>query len=611
MDDIALSPRRTPPVPKRLIAGVAIAAVLVAAGVIYRAQGASPPPAARYLTAAAESGDVSSGVTATGPIAAVAAVPLNFKLSGRVAEIDVQVGDAVAAGQVLARLDPTDLQAQLRQAQANLAAAQASYRKLVQGPTATDVAAARATVDAARTQVATEQRNHEAAQSAMANDAAAAQASVASARQEVAAAEQALEDAQRAAADAQSAFDALPAVIAQQIATAKNNLWARQLDRDAICGRGKGAACNTANAQVAAAETAVDQAGAQAAQETIQGQTTVDQAQAQVNQAQAQVDRARASVSEAQANVASAQARAAQAVQSAQGRAELATSGVQTAQAAYDRAVSRPTQAEIDGATAQIAVQQANVDLAQTNLDSAVMTAPSAGVVTALNGAVGQWLTGGSTSGAAASAATGANNSAIGDAGNFISLTDLSRLQIRAQVNEADVSRVRAGQQVRFTVDAFTGQTFEGKVQTVQPLGATLQNVVWYTVLIDTAPAADATLTPTPVSTVTPEPRDSEARLLPGMTASVTILTTDLRDVVLIPNAAISYSQSSGQSQSEPSASPIASAAQGAATVIVVSDGVGSPRSIQTGASDDHNTQVLSGLEPGEHVAVGAALAGP
>src|SRR5229473_2410590 len=106
MDDVASAPRRLPRISGKLLAGLVIASV-VAAGLVYRAQSALPSTGVTYLTATVQKGDLSSGVTATGPIAAATAVPLNFKLSGRVAEIDVQIGDRVQPGQVLARLDPT------------------------------------------------------------------------------------------------------------------------------------------------------------------------------------------------------------------------------------------------------------------------------------------------------------------------------------------------------------------------------------------------------------------------------------------------------------------------------------------------------------------------
>ena len=76
-----------------------------------------------YQTAVATQGNVVVAVSATGPITLPASVPLSFKTSGKLSEIDVSVGQTVTAGQVLAREDTTDLQAAVDQAQATPGAA--------------------------------------------------------------------------------------------------------------------------------------------------------------------------------------------------------------------------------------------------------------------------------------------------------------------------------------------------------------------------------------------------------------------------------------------------------------------------------------------------------
>src|SRR6185369_8254299 len=98
---------------------------------------------------------------------------------------------------------------------------------------------------------------------------------------------------------------------------------------------------------------------------------------------------------------------------------------------------------------------------------------------------------------------------------------DLRRIEIWASVDEGDVGRVQPGQDVTFTVTAFPGTTFRGEVMQVRLGPQTIQNVVTYTVVI----AAD----------------NPDLRLLPGMTATVRIVS-DRRDQVLrVPNAALRY----------------------------------------------------------------------
>src|SRR5581483_4412045 len=91
-------------------------------------------------------GDVVASVSATGSIVAVNDLPLTFKMSGKLAELDVQTGARVAKGQTLARLDTTDLQRALDQAKAQREEAEANLAKIEAGPTTAQRNVARAAV---------------------------------------------------------------------------------------------------------------------------------------------------------------------------------------------------------------------------------------------------------------------------------------------------------------------------------------------------------------------------------------------------------------------------------------------------------------------------------
>ena len=111
--------------PRRLLVGVA-GVTVAAAGAYAYSDGliGNRTSAPTYATAAVSHGPVRVSVGATGPIADPTSVPPTFKSAGKLAEIDVAVGDHVAAGQVLAREDPTDLQAALDQDQVSVQNAQ-------------------------------------------------------------------------------------------------------------------------------------------------------------------------------------------------------------------------------------------------------------------------------------------------------------------------------------------------------------------------------------------------------------------------------------------------------------------------------------------------------
>jgi HlyD family secretion protein len=129
---------------------------------------------------------------------------------------------------------------------------------------------------------------------------------------------------------------------------------------------------------------------------------------------------------------------------------------------------------------------------------------------------------------------------------------------------------IRPGNAITFTVSAYPGATFSGHVTSINPLGNSSQNVVTYTVFCQVDP--------------------SSTPLLPGMTASVTLVSDSRTDVVLVPAGALQF----GQSQGFP-----------LGTVMVMANGTPGPRTIQTGLSDGRMTEVLSGLQPGEVVITG------
>ena len=101
----------------------------------------------------------------------------------------------------------------------------------------------------------------------------------------------------------------------------------------------------------------------------------------------------------------------------------------------------------------------------------------------------------------------------------FIIARNLSDMQVEASIDESDISRVRIEQKVAFTIDAFPGRSFEGKVSQIRKAAVASQNVVTYTVVVGFA--------------------NPNASLLPGMTANVRIITETRDNVLKVPNAAL------------------------------------------------------------------------
>ncbi len=154
-----------------------------------------------------------------------------------------------------------------------------------------------------------------------------------------------------------------------------------------------------------------------------------------------------------------------------------------------------------------------------------------------------------------------------------MTLTDIADPQVTAQVSEADIGKVRGGQPSTFTVTAYPDGTFTGTVATIEPTGQTTPNVVTYNMLINVDP--------------------TDVQFLPTMTATVTIITQEDTDAVLVPNAAISYAES--QAGANRGSAGRTSGGGRLASVYVLRNGSEVLVPIEIGASDGVYTVVLSG----------------
>jgi HlyD family secretion protein len=168
-------------------------------------------------------------------------------------------------------------------------------------------------------------------------------------------------------------------------------------------------------------------------------------------------------------------------------------------QADYDAALA---QYEANDATRKQSIAQ--VERARINLRYATIKSPIDGVVISRAVDVGQ------TVAASLSAPT-----------LFTIANDLTKMQVQANVDEADIGKVENEQEVSFTVDAYPEQTFHGKVRQVRLSPKMEQNVVNYTVIIDV-----------------PNP---ELKLMPGMTATVTIMINKKEAVLKVPTVALRF----------------------------------------------------------------------
>ena len=178
---------------------------------------------------------------------------------------------------------------------------------------------------------------------------------------------------------------------------------------------------------------------------------------------------------------------------------DAAKIAVDTAQAQL--ASQQATVKQTEAATTQ---SQASLNQNQVNLDHTIITAPIDGIITQRSVDVGQ------TVAASMQAPT-----------LFIIAADLTKLQVNASIDEADVGRIRPGQHVTFRVDAYAGETFEGTVSQIRLQPVVVQNVTTYGTVIDVP--------------------NEQMKLRPGMTANVKVEIAKRTDATRIPNAALRF----------------------------------------------------------------------
>lgn len=279
-----------------------------------------------------------------------------------------------------------------------------------------------------------------------------------------------------------------------------------------------------------------------------------------------------------------------QAVEEAQAQLERAHATMEQAQSDYARNKQLfdarvITVSEFSTVQSNFAVQKANVksalialERARQNLRYTRIYAPIDGVIVERNVDVGQTVA--------------ANFSAPQ---LFLIAKDLSDMQILASVDESDISAIRTGQPVEFTVQAYPNQTFAGTVQKVRLQSKTQDNVVNYTAVVGV--------------------KNTTGNLLPGMTATVQFLTGVAQNVLLVPNAALRIRPTPAMLAQ----ARIASAGRGDSTqrasmaILWTLDDRGTlePVRAHTGLSDGRNTAVEGAkLAEGTKVVIGVLDAG-
>ncbi len=178
----------------------------------------------------------------------------------------------------------------------------------------------------------------------------------------------------------------------------------------------------------------------------------------------------------------------------------------------YDLAVANNevAKANVEVGKATIVQNEAALNMAITNLGYTVIKSPVEGVIVARRVNIGQTVAGGS----------------LNTPSMFLIAKDLSKMQVWASVNEADIGKIRSRKEmpVQFTVDAYPGEVFRGKVAQIRLDANSTQNVVTYTVVVSFD--------------------NSDLKLMPYMTANLAFEVSEHKDVLLVPNVAVRWKPS-------------------------------------------------------------------
>ena len=466
-------------------------------------------------------GDLSITASGSGMLIPATERALGFQSSGVLAEVLVQVGDQVQAGQLLARLDDTDDQDQVAQAEISLRQAELDLASLSEEVDAADLAAAQANLSSARASLT-------ALKSPPAD-------------QDLLAAQENLKSAQEALADLLDGPDE------DTVDSAKADLTLAEMS------------LRTAQAAYDRVAYQPNVGATQEAMDLWEATTNHEKAQADYNEALqgATADE----ISDARAQVAQAQA-ALDALLEAPDADEVAAAEAQLtqAQAELDALLAGATATDLEAA--QLVVDQAQLDLAsaQRALAETQLLAPFAATVVAVDAQAGE---------------------SVGSE-TFITLADMQNPQIEFWVEEADLASVAPGNAVNIVFEALPDDTFAGEILSVDP------------VLVD-VDATTAVQSYASVDLTNHSGSASPVNLLSGMNAEVEVIAGEALNAVLVPIQAL---RELGPEQTE----------GGQYAVFVVQpDGELEMRIVIVGLKDFVNAEILSGLEPGEVISLGAS----
>ncbi|MCX6746237.1 MAG: efflux RND transporter periplasmic adaptor subunit [Candidatus Parcubacteria bacterium] len=595
---------------KRKSFWVILAVIIIAVLILMNMTGSKK---IQYVTDKVKKGKLTQTVSETGTIESASAIDLNFKNPGTLAELDVKEGAEVKAKDVLARLDAGSLEIQVKQAQANVDIAAASLNRLLAGSSKEDIKVSQESVNNARiaydnatndydnlrvkleADLNTYQANVSASQTALDNAKNTYAKSRADARQTLLTSIRSKADAANTSLDFINYQFTNKGNVADE--QSKNNTWyyyefARDKQtslKNLLNKSDQAMSDDDVNQAVSLSigmfedintslnslfntivSTVVDSRYSQTLIDNAKALVKAEQTNASANLAALQaadqsyktaqlaytsaVDSASATLANNQNTLNSASANKDVQIQQVKASVDSALGAYNLAQAQLDLKKAPARTVDLNYYQAQVNQAKAAKDLALNNLKDYTIYAPTDGIITFINYKIGEQISFGGTS-----------NSTISKPA--ISMLGLNDFQIKVDVPESDIVKVKVSNPVKITLDAYgSGIEFTGKVIYIDVAETVISDVVYYKVTV----ALDKT----------------DLEIKSGMTANVDIQTAQKDDVLYVPNRAIKETET-GQKYVE-----------------ILKFGSPVKVNISVGLKGDQGTEVQSGLNEGQEIII-------
>lgn len=491
-------------------------------------------------------GDVVLSVKETGTIEAKQQVEVKSQAAGQILRLLVDESQPVKKGDLIAELDPTEIQREVERTEAQITGARAALDQAIASGGSTEkqveasIRGAREAVEQARSRLA-QARERASSQSVVSRtQVEQAEAALRSAEESLSLEQEATQ--RQRLAEAQSAFDQAQA--------------------------------NLTNAETEAQRAQELQAeGFMSASQVDERRRQVEVARAQFNSAKERLDTVEketqsrqralsASVDEAKAALRAAQARESETAISRE-EATGAEAALRQAQAAYEEGLAGQARVvvaarEVDKAQANLQQLQSAMEQARVRLGYTTVRAPITGIVVKRHVEPGELIMSGVASFAAGTP--------------IVTIADLSEMKVKVRLNEVDAAEVKAGQRAEVRTDALKGRVFPARVSAVSPMAERKQE------------PGDVAAVPKFEVEVTLAKVGSELR--PGLSADVDIIVAERRNVLYLPPEAISEKG-------------------GVSTVSVLgAEGQKQKKTVKVGLKTVDRAEIISGLAKGERVLV-------